>query len=163
MSTPLAGVVLAGFLLSGPIPSPAPADVPRLIEQIKTSYGSNAGFLFQHIGQPAVPPLIEVLRDRTLPDRDNVKQPARYHAALALAHIGPAAKEAVPTLLGILRDQNEDEGVRWSAASALGSIGDRPDEVVPALLAVLDEPQIGQSNLGGYVIHALSHLATAHP
>jgi hypothetical protein len=163
MATTMAGLVLAVLLPSGPVPSPAPADVPRLIEQIKASYGSSAVYAFRQIGQPAVPALIEVLRDRTLPDRDNVKQPARYQAALALGYIGPAAKEAVPTLLAIIRDRTEDEGVRWAAASALGSIGDRPDEVVPALLAVLDEPEIGQSNLGWYVIGALSHLATAHP
>lgn len=163
MSTTLAGVVLAILMPSGPVPSPGPADVPRLIEQIKTSYGSSAVHAFQHIGQPAVPALIEVLRDRTLPDLDNVKQPARYQAALALSYIGPPAREAVPTLLAIVRDREEDEGVRWSSASALGSIGDRADEVIPALLAVLDEPQIGQSNLGWYVIGALSHLATAHP
>jgi len=118
----LAGVLLAARV-AGPVPSPAPADVPRLIEQIKTSYGSNAVHAFQHIGQPAVPALIEVLLDRTLPDRDNVKQPARYQAASALMYIGPPAREAVPTLLAIVRDREETEGVRWSAASALGSDG----------------------------------------
>jgi hypothetical protein len=163
MAIALAGFVLAVLLPSGPVPSPAPADVPRLIAQMKASYGSSAVFSFQHIGQPAVPALIEVLSDRTLPDFDSVKQPARYQAALALAHIGPPAREAVPTLLAILRDRQEPEGMRWSAASALGAIGDRPDEVVPALLAVLDEPRIEQSNLGWYVVGALSQLAVHHP
>lgn len=164
MTSPiLPGVLLTALASAGPIPSPAPADVPRLIEQIKTSYGSSAVHAFQHIGQPAVPALIEVLLDRTLPDFDNVKQPARYQAALALQYIGPAAREAVPTLLAILRDRKEDEGMRWSAAAALGSIGDRADEVVPALVAVLDEPRIEQSNLGWYVVGALSQLAVHHP
>jgi len=163
MAGAMAGVVLAFLAPSGPVPSPAPADVPRLIDQIKTSYGSSAVHAFRQIGQPAVPALIEVLSDHTLPDGDNVKQPARYQAALALEYIGPAAKEAVPTLLAILRDGNEDEGVRWAAASALGSIGDRPDEVVPALLAVLDEPAIHGSSLGWHVIGALSGLAVRHP
>jgi len=163
MAGAMAGVVLAFLAPSGPVPSPAPADVPRLIEQIKTSYGSSAVHAFRQIGQPAVPALIEVLSDHTLPDGDNVKQPARYQAALALEYIGPAAKEAVPTLLATLRDRNEDEGVRWAAASALASIGDRADEVVPALLAVLDEPAIHQGSLGWYAIGALSGLAVSHP
>jgi len=130
MAGAMAGVVLAFLAPSGPVPSPAPADVPRLIEQIKTSYGSSAVHAFRQIGQPAVPALIEVLSDHTLPDGDNVKQPARYQAALALEYIGPAAKEAVPTLLATLRDRNEDEGVRWAAASALASIGDGFRQVV---------------------------------
>jgi hypothetical protein len=63
MAGAMAGVVLAFLAPSGPVPSPAPADVPRLIEQIKTSYGSSAVHAFQQIGQPAVPALIEVLSD----------------------------------------------------------------------------------------------------
>ena len=162
----VAGVLLAAPASAGPVPSPTRVDIPRLIEQMKASYDTkswSAVYAFQHIGQPAVPALIEVLLDRTLPDLDNVKQPARYQAASALMQIGPAAREAVPTLLAIVRDRKEDDGVRWSAASALGSIGERADEVVPALLAVLDEPGTQHSSLGWYAIGALSTLADRHP
>lgn len=144
-------------------PSPTPEDVPGLIAKMKASYDTkswSAVYAFGRIGRPAVPALIEVLRDRTLPSHSNVSQPARYQAAFALAQIGPPAADAVPTLLTTLGDRSEDEGVRWAAASALGSIGHQPNEVVPALVAVLEEPSSFGSSLSGYAVGALAQLAS---
>src|SRR6185312_3413501 len=88
----LAGLWLT-WLAAAP-PSPTPADVPRLIEKIKASYDTrsfSAVDALAHIGAPAVPALIEVLKDRTLPDIGNVLQPARNQAVMALERMGPAA------------------------------------------------------------------------
>ena len=162
MLGPAFSLALAVSLAASQSPSPTVEDVPRLIAQMKASYDTNswrAVYAFGQIGRPAVPALIAVLSDRTLPSMDKVKEPARYQAAFALEKIGPPAAEAVPLLLAILADQSEDEGVRWACASALGSIGARPDEVVPALMKVLEEPRALGSTLAGYVVGALASFA----
>jgi HEAT repeat protein len=64
------------------------------------------------LGTPAVPPLIQALRDG---DSD-----VREAACRALGEIGD--RQAVPPLIQALKDGNED--VRWAACRALGQIGD---------------------------------------
>lgn len=162
MLSPAFSLALAVSLAASPSPSPTAEDIPRLIAQMKASYDTNswrAVYAFGQVGRPSVPALIAVLKDRTLPSIDKVKDPARYQAAFALAQIGPPAAEAVPLLLAILADPSEDEGVRWACASALGSIGARPDKVVPALMKVLEEPPALRSSLAGYVVGALASFA----
>lgn len=162
MLSPAFALALAVSLAASQSPSPTAEDIPRLIAQMKASYDTKswrAVYAFGQIGRPAVPALIAVLEDRTLPSIDKVKEPARYQAAFALEKIGPPAAEAVPLLLAILADQSEDEGVRWACASALGRIAARPDEVVPALMKVLEEPRALGSSLAGYVVGALASFA----
>lgn len=148
-------------LAAGQDAPPQLGEVPELIAQLKASYdsrSSNAAHRLARLGAPAVPALVEVLRDRTLGSLDGVRQPARSQAALALKHIGPPAREAVTTLLAIVRDASEDEGVRAASASALGSIGERPDEVVPVLVGLLGGPP---SSLSFYALGGLADLAKA--
>ncbi|MGH7140348.1 MAG: HEAT repeat domain-containing protein [Pirellulales bacterium] len=83
------------------------------------------------IGDPAVPALIDTLRD---PD-----QSIRAHAALALARMGPKASPAVPELILALDDP--DREVRQAAARALGQIGPDAEEAVPALIKALKDPR----------------------
>jgi HEAT repeat protein len=54
-----------------------------------------------------------------------------------LGQIGPAAKEAVPALIAVLKD--EDSELRASAATALGGIGPAAKEAVPALSVALKD------------------------
>ena len=61
----------------------------------------------------------------------------RHRAQLALAAIGPEAKDAVPVLIESL-DSNDRE-VRGSACYALGKIGAAAAEAVPALEKKLQE------------------------
>lgn len=160
-----AGILLAALASAEPTPSPTPADIPRLIEELKAAHTRVDWSLtsrFGAIGKPAVPALIEVLRERRSPDWENVLS-ARCLAAEALATIGPAAAEAVPTLLEILRNQNENDNLRGTAAVALGGIGMRPREVVPALLAVLDERGVVNTNLDSEAVAALWRFAKYHP
>ncbi len=63
----------------------------------------------------------------------------RWPAILALKELGPAAKDAVPTLLEILR-KDADVSMRAQAALVLGEIGDDARGALPALRdAVKDE------------------------
>ena len=81
------------------------------------------------IGQPAVAPLVRMLRH---PDAGR-----RAEAAGVLARIGPEAKEAVPELITSLNDP--DLEVRKAAARALGQIGKEAAEAVGPLLRALEE------------------------
>lgn len=91
---------------------------------------AQASLLLGSIGRPAVPVLIEALKDG---DRD-----VRTAAAAALISIGPEARFAVGTLVRALRD--EDYFVRWNSVVALGEIGDK--EAVPALMETLADGNI---------------------
>jgi HEAT repeat protein len=74
---------------------------------------------------PAVPNLINVLKNR---------EPARDAAAHALGSIGPAAKQAVPTLIATLMGTSKQD-LRDACKVALTKIGADACSAVPALLA----------------------------
>lgn len=71
-----------------------------------------AAFALGRVGLPAVPALIETLRDS--------EAPVRMAAAIALGFIGPSAEEAVPHLLCLLKDG--DLETRQAATLGLAAI-----------------------------------------
>jgi HEAT repeat protein len=77
-----------------------------------------------------VPMLAEALSD---PSAET-----RYHAARALARVGPGSAEAVPVLTAALRDP--DWEVRMESAWALAAVGGAGAASEPALLAALRDP-----------------------
>jgi HEAT repeat protein len=86
--------------------------------------GAAAVSLGEHADPTTTAPLISVLSD---------KNPfARGRAAAALGAIGRAASSAVPTLIALLKS-DEDAEVKRQIATALGSIGDR--SALPSLHA----------------------------
>ena len=95
---------------------------------------------------PMVPFLVDALNDDGSTGRrlENEKEDktgwrARAAAAEALGRIGPVAKEAVPRLTELLKD--EFTGVRYQAAIALGSIGHPDPDAMKALEAVKNSTQ----------------------
>ena len=74
-----------------------------------------------------VPALIKALMNNELEDRNN--------AILILENIGPEAKEAVPILLNILKDENKI--ISQNAAFALVAIGQDTKTVTPTLIEAL--------------------------
>ncbi|MGA8164435.1 MAG: HEAT repeat domain-containing protein, partial [Waddliaceae bacterium] len=78
----------------------------------------------------------------------------RKEAFSVLKGIGPAAEEAVPALIEVLR--NREDLFRWDAAITLAAIGPAAEEAVPALIEALrDEVSRGEdkcANLGGIII-----------
>jgi HEAT repeat protein len=66
-------------------------------------------------------------------------------AAMALAHIGSAAKDAVPELILALREAlkgEAEQGLGEAAAKALGSIGPSASNAVPILVQALRGPEM---------------------
>ncbi|MBY0526432.1 MAG: HEAT repeat domain-containing protein [Gemmataceae bacterium] len=80
------------------------------------------------------PLAVEALRERLT---DPVVA-VRGQAARSLGLIGPAATDAVPDLIGCLKDA--DESVRCQAAEALGLLRASSQEAVSALMALLEDP-----------------------
>jgi HEAT repeat protein len=62
----------------------------------------------------------------------------REHAAMALWHIGPAAKAAVPELIRALGKNNRR--AHWACMRALGSMGPSASAAVPVLVELLQGP-----------------------
>jgi hypothetical protein len=91
------------------------------------------------IGEPAVPALVEALREGDLP--------LKKSAASVLARIGPGTKDAVPALVEALKIDEKPK--RHSvplfvyAASALASIGPEAKAAVPELLKRMDAGSSG--------------------
>lgn len=111
----------------------APSSIPQLPPlQMFMEWGvrQTATDSLARIGLPAMPALIDALRDPSADVRDR--------AAQALARIGPPARQAVPSLIDALNDP--DWRVRRSAARALGQIGPAAEEAVPALIEVIRDP-----------------------
>jgi HEAT repeat protein len=122
-------------------------DVKGLIQAISKGAAVKGGVRFeaiwalQRIGEPAVEPLIQALKDK-----DKV---IRFGAADALGRIGDA--RAVEPLIQALKD--EDYTVRAWAALNLGRIGDAK-AVEPLTEALKDE----NDNVRHYAAEALEKL-----
>ncbi|WP_334810266.1 HEAT repeat domain-containing protein [Nostoc sp.] len=84
-----------------------------------------------NIGSPAVPSLIEALKNQDI----NL----RWHAASVLGDLGAEAAPAVSALSAALQD--EDGQVRLYATLALGNIGTAAKAAVPSLMAALQDKE----------------------
>ncbi len=97
----------------------------------------------------AVPALRQALRD---PDFEKGTQEANvpHRAAQALGEYGPAAREAYPELLRIMKT-HEDKSFRRCALIALGQIKVNPDQVIAEALAILDNAKEEDLWYAGFV------------
>ncbi|MHC4201263.1 MAG: HEAT repeat domain-containing protein [Planctomycetota bacterium] len=168
----------------GPADAPAPKaerpaarpDVVALIEKLGSEDKKEreaAGAALKRMGRPAVPALVEALRDKNSSLRGEAAQvlgwigadakeavPALARAlkdvdyvsvlaAGALCKIGPAAKDAVPSLIKALEDEYEE--LRTSAACALSAVGaPAAEKAVPVLIRRLrdDCPSVREAAAG---------------
>ena len=111
---------------------PGPARVLPILERClkgtDKASAEEALYALAQLGEPAVPPLIEALKSPEL----------RTLAASILGHIGPPAKNAVPPLVEIVKNDKTPES-RREALMALGGIGPAAAAGVPAATAALDD------------------------
>src|SRR6266567_2579849 len=82
---------------------------------------------------PKLPPVIKTRFAQPIKASD-----LRAAAAWDLLHLGPAAKEAVPSLIAALKD--DDLFVRFNAAYSLSLLGPLARDAIPALKTALDDP-----------------------
>jgi len=139
--------------------APKPTDPAALVEKLKSpdpTLSGAASLELISLGEPAVPALVELLRDpaaghralaartlwamgarasgaatalgEALADEDAA---VRVGTAMALDNMGPPAAPAVPALIRALGDSSGE--VRQWAARALGNIGRDAEPAVPAL------------------------------
>jgi len=100
------------------------ADISSLIKDLGTKRkGGNASDELARIGTPAIPQLIEALKDK---DRHR-----RRYAARALREMGQKASAAIPALTESLNDS--DENTREYIVEALGNMFLELDAVAPFL------------------------------
>jgi hypothetical protein len=91
--------------------------IPPLVDALKdsdTEVRRSAAGALAHLGQPAVAPLLEILKDK---DKD---RELRANVAYVLGQMGTAGQDAVPTLLKLLKDDDRD--LRRRAAYAVQNI-----------------------------------------
>jgi len=110
--------------------------VPALLNAMarrscEIEFSQAVGKAMKAIGASALPALAAALRSR-LPA-------ARFHAASALAKLGPTAAPAVGALVDAL-EGDPDYSVRSNAATALGAIGPAASSALPALLRAAGNP-----------------------
>ncbi|MGP0065173.1 MAG: HEAT repeat domain-containing protein, partial [Isosphaeraceae bacterium] len=142
--------------------APMAPGLESLLKAKPDGVSRHAAFLLGKIGAPAVPRLLEALRDeRSRIDQiaealaqigrpavgllsQAVKAPeprVRRGAALALGRIRPLAPGTVQTLTAGLNDP--DPVAKAAFLTALGYLGPRAGESVPAVRALLNDPSAG--------------------
>jgi HEAT repeat protein len=117
-----------------------PADkriVPALIAVVQakeTNWGAvqALGFCGSH-GKAAVPVLVKFLKAKKIKSTELSEDTWRPWVIKALERIGPDAKDAVPSLIAIVRDHSAEMNMRQAAAYALGEIGPAAKAAVPDL------------------------------
>lgn len=124
----------------GRIGPAASSAVPDLVAALRDSQGAvtvHAAQALGHMGPEAARPVAATLKDPQL----------RKLALLILADLGPAAKGAVPDLVGLLTDKDVD--IRREAQAALAQIGPGASAAIPNLVAMVnDEASPGPSRAG---------------
>ena len=120
-----------------------PPAIPSLIEALKNrDLRPTACWILERMGLPAAPNLIEALKRE---DRE-----IRSLAAYLLGNI--RERKAVLPLISLLKDA--DLRVRWEAIRALGKIGD--SRAIPALLEILSE---GDGGIRVMAVEAIGRVA----
>ncbi len=147
-------------LLNDPRPSPLDPDEKAEIIMMIGRMRSNA--------LPAIPTLIRILKDKN--EESVGPRGTAECAAWALGRIGPAARDAIPTLVAAIKAEDyvpraatralvslgsaarsaipdliallksKEIRWRWSAAQVLGAIGPEARDAVPALVEALNDP-----------------------
>ncbi len=125
-----AGVLAIKHIRPGPEVS-----VPLLLTMMADSDSAvrlRATDAMADLGQAAVPQLILQL------EHEDVRLPV----VLALNQIGPAAQEAIPALVGLVKDAKAPAEIRREAIMAIGEMGEAAAGAVSLLALALDEDSL---------------------
>jgi HEAT repeat protein len=140
LDDPKTEVQKAAVELLGTIGPEAAAAAPKLASKLGDNWflynthpvgqGHSAAWTLGAIGAPAVPPLIDALESNS--------SMVRRRAASTLGEIGPAAKDAVPALVRLIKKYGAPKGAGAEAVQTLGNIGPAAAEAIPTLHAAYD-------------------------
>ena len=131
------------------------AEVRAKVVEALTNFGRDA--------EPAVAALLQSLTK-------TVETDLQKEIAYTLGEIGPAAKDAVPQLIELIKSRKDPEGfLNVNAAEALGKIGPAAAMAVPALIAALKSDDVrlptvaaeGLGNIGAEAKTAITALIEA--
>ncbi len=104
-----------------------------------------------------VPGLLEIVRDRELPSN------VRERFAVRLGRIGKPARDAVPVLIGIIQQRQDDPDPNYIwAARALSLMGREARLATPALVDLLFDEQL-KTEYRLAAIEALTLIGPEHP
>jgi HEAT repeat protein len=104
------------------------AEVRGKVVEALENFGTDA--------EPALAPLLQVLTN-------TVQTDLQTQIAYVLGEIGPAAREAVPQLIDLVRSSKDREGfLNVNAAEALGKIGPAAASAIPVLIAALQSDDV---------------------
>jgi HEAT repeat protein len=83
---------------------------------------------------------------------------SRRHAVIVLGHLGEEADKAVPVLVELLENAQEDKRLLGSVARALGEMGPEAKAAIPALMSLLEKED---SCTRAVVVRALGNIGPA--
>jgi esterase/lipase superfamily enzyme/HEAT repeat protein len=138
------------------------AAVPALIEALRAEGRVNEEFgdsidittailqTLQQIGGPAAPALTQALGEDEL----------AYRIGFTLEELGPAAKPALPALIDVVENKENDDLTRSLAADAIGKIGPAARDAVPTLIRVARDED-NQEDLRCSALLSLGHIGGA--
>ena len=143
--------------------APNKADMPKFIATAKDTKKNSKdrvtaikniarlGRLKASYAKDAVAPLIMLVKK----EEDNK---VRAEAAVTLGAIDPEDKEAVTTLIDVLKDEKTDSAVRAACATGLGSMGAKSKEALPLLRQVAKMAKKKDKKLGKATKGALKNI-----
>ncbi|MBI1831369.1 MAG: HEAT repeat domain-containing protein [Planctomycetes bacterium] len=120
----------------GPSAKEALPALRKLLNESKSELRANTAFTIWRIDGDTAACVKTVLAVLDGPNEDN----SRFRVAAVFWHMGPAAKDAVPTLVRLL--EKSDEYTQHVAIGAVGAIRSHPDLVLPVLTKALASEDI---------------------
>ena len=121
----------------------------KVLEDAEGEVKIQAMLALSEAGREAVPGLIEALKNER----------AQYWACLVLQHIGPDAKDALPALLPLFKDDLPQ--VRMQAVMAMAEIGTKNAEHVGAVLPLLNDRENAVRYAAAYALMTIGPPAKA--
>jgi HEAT repeat protein len=129
--------------------SPAAIEALAALDDSKSEVNYAAGVALVHIGEQAVPVLVQLLAGPW--------GNPRRRAFRLLGEMGPKAKSAVGALIAVLKSEKKDYG-KELACAALERIGPAAGQAVPALMQTLLGNNKGDRNLFNAAARALGRM-----
>ena len=123
---------LMALQVLGPAARPLIPDIAAMITNANPDIADTAFGALIRIGTPECVPVLV----HTLTNESAILRPATI---VSLGSLRGAAREAIPALVTLLSDHQQNENARVEAARALGMIGRNPQLAVPALTGALSD------------------------